>query len=180
MKHMRIFIDEISTPLWLTIVLALASGVLATIITLIVQFVAEKKRVEKDLFLKLVSLRDCFLTDETFKNTVNMIQIVFYSYDEVVTNYEKFVSSMNEDTFCEGQTVLIDEFIALLESMAKVTGYKNFDWKNIKKKFATPSLRKETIEEHKQPSITSKGLKTKTKTKNNSPVSNKQEYNDGK
>lgn len=152
-------------PVWLAVLMSLASGIIATIVTLIVQHFSEKKRVKKDLLLMLASYRDCACDDVELKRCINKIQIVFYEDEDVINKYFAFVEKINNGSIEKNQTIIIDEYVALLESVAKVVGYKRFDWQCIKKKYTSPDLHNFEIEESNSVNSSSNGL-SKKKTSN--------------
>lgn len=156
----RILTEEVATPLWITILVSLASGLIATIVTLIVQFCLDKKKTKKDLFLNLVALRDCTFKNTSFQNSINRVQIVFYKDKDVISKYKIFIKSINDNVYSPNQKIITDEFIAMLESMADVVGYKNFDWQSIKERFTTDDLFNGDIE---QSSTTTKNTSTGVK-----------------
>ena len=162
---MQIFVDEIAMPIWLTIIISLCSGIICTVATLIVQHRSEKKRVKKELLLSLASLRDCTFNNVVFKNNMNKVQIVFYGHKKVIEKYNCFVEALATKTFCKGQKVIIDEFIAMLEAMAEVVGFEDFNWQNIKKKYSAPDYYNDEIEQSTNITNSSTGVKKRTYSK---------------
>ncbi len=138
-------VSDQSIPVWLTIVLALVSGIVATVVTLIVQHYLEKKKVKKNLFLELVALRDCHFDDSAVKLAINKVQIVFYEHSEVIEAYNALISDISNKTLSPTQTVVIDGYIRLLEKIAAVTGYNDFNWDKIKKRVVATDLYNEEI-----------------------------------
>ena len=167
MNIIRILLDDATTPLWLTILISLTSGLIATVITLIVQTHIEKKKIKVNLFLNLVSLRDCCFKDNIFKNNINKVQVVFYKHSIVIEKYKKFISSINDNVFYPDEKIITDEFIGLLEAMADVVGYKDFNWESIKERFTTEDLYNNDFQETTNGSKNiSNGLKKARKNKN--------------
>lgn len=166
---------EENMPIWVTILISLASGIIATIVTLFVQHISEKKRIKKELLLSLASFRDCTIDDSSLKECINKVQIVFYKDKDVIKKYYAFIEK-NITTPCEkNQSILSDEFIALIESIARVTGFKKFNWQNIKKKYSLPDYHNDEIEESKPRAVRSDGVSKKKKAQSNSKTIQREE-----
>lgn len=165
---------EATMPIWLGILVSLASGLIAAIVTIIIQFVAEKKKVKRDLFLELVSLRNCPFDDERFRLAMNKVQIVFYKHNEVIKAYEELLFSLANTTFNPSKTMMdVDKFIVLLEKMACVTRYNKFNWEMIKKKYSPPDLYNDEIVSSENSAVMNNGLAKKKNQNNDSSSTTK-------
>lgn len=131
--------------IWILIITSLASGIIATIITLIVQGSNEKKKTKRDVFATLMAHR-YLIHDKDNVETLNKIDAVFYKEKQV---RDKWVDFMNAcDKASKDPSVNIyDKYLKLLEVMADAVGYKDISWDEIKQAYSPKGLMDKITEE---------------------------------
>lgn len=111
---------------------SLVSGLLATIITLIVQRKIQKKQAKHKIFENLMSYRYALHLQESV-NELNKIDVIFYDNTNVINAWKEFKAEAlraGKDTV--NPNLLQDKQLKILEEMAKVLGYKKINWMEIK------------------------------------------------
>lgn len=116
----------------LVIASSLISGLLATIVTIVVQKKSELRKSQIEIFETLMSYRYGVTLKESV-NALNKIDVVFYSKDNVVQAWKDF----KQETLRAGENPtkpnnIQDKQLRLLEEMAKTIGYKKINWQEIK------------------------------------------------
>ena len=128
---------------WAVIVSALVSGVLATIITIVVNNY-QSKQAEKRKVLSIMLSYRYDLANENNVNAMNRIQVVYYGDDDVISAWKEF----NEVTKDKNkQEMILDKYLLLLENMSHACGYKDLKWDDIKISYCPDALTKKKIEE---------------------------------
>lgn len=116
----------------LLIATSLISGLLATIITLIVQNKLHKRQAKHKIFENLMSYRYALHLQESV-NELNKIDVIFYDNDEVIKAWKEFkAEALRAGKDGENPNLLQDKQLKILEEMAKVLGYKKINWVEIK------------------------------------------------
>lgn len=116
----------------LLIATSLISGLLATIMTLIVQNKAQKKQAKQKIFENLMSYRYALHLQESV-NELNKIDVVFYDNENVITSWKEFkAEALRAGKDSDNPNLLLDKQLKILEEMAKVLGYKKINWMEIK------------------------------------------------
>ena len=129
------------------IVGAIASGLLATIITLVVQNKAENKRVKVGIFEILMSHR-YLLHDKENVEALNKIDVVFYKNDDVRKAWSEFLDATDRGAENQTENINIDDkYLKLLEKIANSIGYKRINWESIKRYYFPTGLSAKITEE---------------------------------
>lgn len=111
---------------------SLISGLLATIITLVVQNKIQKKQAKHKIFENLMSYRYALHLQESV-NELNKIDVIFYDNDNVIKAWKEFKNeALKASKFIGDLNLLQDKQLKILEEMAKVLGYKKINWVEIK------------------------------------------------
>ena len=118
---------------WIIIITSLISGILATILTIIVQRISEVKKTKRDIFEILMSHR-YMIPDKTNVEALNKIDVVFYKNETVIKAWREFLITADAaNTSPNKVTEVNDKYLRLLEEIAKIIGYSKINWENIKK-----------------------------------------------
>ena len=111
---------------------SLISGLLATIVTLVVQNKIQKKQAKHKIFENLMSYRYALHLQESV-NELNKIDVIFYDNDNVIKAWKEFKNeALRAGKDIENPNLLQDKQLKILEEMAKVLGYKKINWVEIK------------------------------------------------
>ena len=111
---------------------SLISGLLATIITLIVQNKIQKKQAKHKIFENLMSYRYALHLQESV-NELNKIDVIFYDNENVINAWKDFKEeALRSGKDASSPNLLQDKQLKILEEIAKVLGYRNIDWTKIK------------------------------------------------
>ena len=114
------------------VVAAVGSGLLATIITIIVQKVSETRKVKISIFEILMSHR-YLIADKENVEALNRIEVVFHKDDEVRKAWSDFLNAADAGAANPAlSSATYDKYLKLLEKIANNVGYKRIDWENIK------------------------------------------------
>lgn len=128
----------------ITLLSAVVSGVLATIITLLWQNRSEKIRARREIFQTLMAYRFKYTLTESVK-ALNCVQAVFFDCQDVLKAWDKFNTAAAKKPV-NGQDI-DDAYILILEEIAKVLHYKNINWKDIKISYFPSGLAEELTEQ---------------------------------
>lgn len=132
---------------WIIIITSLISGILATILTIIVQRISEVKRSKRDIFEILMSHR-YMIPDKINVEALNKIDVVFYKDESVRKSWGEFLAAAYAAKETPNRTTDVnDKYLRLLEEIAKVIGYNNINWENIKKYYFPQGLSTKIMEE---------------------------------
>lgn len=116
----------------LLIATSLISGLLATVITLIVQSKIQKKQAKHKIFENLMSYRYALHLQESV-NELNKIDVIFYDNENVIKAWKEFkAEALRAGKDTDNPNMLQDKQLKILEEMAKVLGYKKINWVEIK------------------------------------------------
>lgn len=116
----------------LLIATSLISGLLATVITLIVQSKIQKKQAKHKIFENLMSYRYALHLQESV-NELNKIDVIFYENENVIKAWKEFkAEALRAGKDTDNPNILQDKQLKILEEMAKVLGYKKINWVEIK------------------------------------------------
>ena len=116
----------------LLIATSLISGLLATVITLIVQSKIQKKQAKHKIFENLMSYRYALHLQESV-NELNKIDVIFYENENVIKAWKEFkAEALRAGKDTDNPNILQDKHLKILEEMAKVLGYKKINWVEIK------------------------------------------------
>ncbi|MBE5910117.1 DUF6680 family protein [Pseudobutyrivibrio sp.] len=114
---------------------AVISGVLATIITIFInhknEIMREKKTVVAEIFgyrFLLNRQRDA----EKFYAALNRVPIVFHDDEEVLQAYEELLANSLIKDWNERGKKMNDSLVTLLKALCKATGIKCNDWNDSK------------------------------------------------
>lgn len=125
----------------------LGSGLIATVITLVVQKKSENKRVKVSVFEVLMSHR-YLIADKENVEALNKVDVVFHDDAEVRKAWTEFLNAADAGALNLGQANAInDKYLKLLEKIAKSIGYNNIDWENIKRYYYPTGLSSKISEE---------------------------------
>ena len=113
--------------MWVVILTALCSGLVATFITLWWQGKSDKKQEKIEVFKTLMSKR-YDLTDPACVDAINRIDVVFYSSKEVRKAWKEFYEATNAPAGEKKNDNIRKKYLRLLEEIAKCVGYKNIKW----------------------------------------------------
>ena len=116
---------------WILIVTALVSGLIATVITIVVQRKADVRKEKLEIFKTLMANRYRIHAAENVK-ALNMIDIIFYKATNVRKAYEEFIREASRDVESEINIRIDDKFLRILEEMAKELKYKDINWDRMK------------------------------------------------
>ena len=131
----------------LIIVTALISGLVATILTILYQRIAEAKKDKKDIFKTLMSHR-YLITDKDNVEALSRVEVVFYKNKAVRVCWHKFLSAADDAAKNpKSENTILDKYLRLLEEIAKCTGCKGIDWENIKEYYCPQGLASKILEE---------------------------------
>lgn len=132
---------------WIIIITSLISGILATILTIIVQRISEVKKTKRDIFEILMSHR-YMIPDKTNVEALNKIDVVFYKNETVIKAWREFLITADAaNTSPNKVTEVNDKYLRLLEEIAKIIGYSKINWENIKKYYFPQGLSTKILEE---------------------------------
>ena len=126
---------------------AVGSGLLATIVTIMVQKHSEVKRVKLEIFETLMSHR-YLMHDKDNVEALNKIDVVFHNDTEVRQAWVEFLDAA--DRGAENPTAhrnIGDKYLKLLEKIAIAIGYKNINWEDIKRYYFPLGLSTKISEE---------------------------------
>lgn len=115
----------------LVIITALFSGVVATIVTIWWQKKNQARQAKERIFTILMSKRYDIASEESV-DALNMIDVIFYSSEEVRTVWKEFNDATNMPESPKKAEKILDKHLKLLEAMAKDIGYKKIRWEDIK------------------------------------------------
>lgn len=130
--------------LWLVLVTSLLSGLIATIITLIVQGNNEKKKEKREVFSTLMAHR-YLIHDKDNVETLNKIDAVFYKEKKVREKWTDFMNTVQKKD--ADQNLINDKYLKLLEIMADAVGYRDISWDEIKQAYSPKGLIDKIMEE---------------------------------
>lgn len=125
----------------------IGSGLVATIITLIVQRHSEIKKVKIEIFETLMAHR-YLKHDKDNVEALNKIDVVFYNNTEVRKAWTEFLDAADrgaENPMANNN--IDDKYLKLLEKIAIAIGYKNVNWENIKRYYFPEGLSNKISEE---------------------------------
>lgn len=126
---------------------AIASGLLATIVTLVVQRNSELKRVKIEMFETLMAHR-YLMHDKDNVEALNKVDVVFHKNADVRKAWTEFLDAADRGAANPTANNNIDDkYLKLLEKIAIVIGYKNIDWENIKRYYFPAGLSNKISEE---------------------------------
>jgi len=115
--------------LLLVVITSLLSGLIGVSVTLAVQKRTAKRAEKMSIFKALMSARDIGeLSYETVQN-LNIIDVVFYNVDNVISAWKKLHQSYIDNGNISQKTH--NSTNMLLQEMAKHLGYKNINWDTI-------------------------------------------------
>ena len=129
----------------LIIITSLISGILATVITIIVQKHNETLKEKKEIFSVLMAHR-YLIHDKDNVEALNKIDAVFYKQKEVRKKWVDFIDTADKASKDPSINVY-DKYLKLLEVMADAVGYKNISWDEIKKAYSPKGLMDKIAEE---------------------------------
>lgn len=131
----------------LIIITALISGLVATILTILYQRIAEAKKDKKEIFKTLMSHR-YLISDKDNVEALNRVEVVFYKNKEVRKCWHKFLSAADDAAKNpKSENTILDKYLRLLEEIAKCTGCDGIDWENIKEYYYPQGLASKILEE---------------------------------
>jgi len=114
------------------VIAAVGSGLVATIITLVVQRISETKRIKIEIFEILMSHR-YLIADKENVEALNRVEVVFHKDDEVRKAWSDFLNAADAGATNPAlSSTTYDKYLKLLEKIANNVGYKRIDWENIK------------------------------------------------
>ena len=132
---------------WIIIFTSLISGILATILTIIVQRFSEIKKTKRDIFEVLMSHR-YMIPDKANVEALNKIDVVFYKNKSVRKAWREFLLIADSANSSPNKvTEVNDKYLRLLEEIATVMGYRNIKWEEIKKYYLPQGLSTKILEE---------------------------------
>lgn len=97
---------------------ALCSGLIATIVTLIVQHFSRKHEEKVRIFKVLMSKRYDIAAEESVE-AMNMIDVIFYSSKEVRSAWKDFYETAHQPDSDTKNQAIADKHLRLLEIIAK-------------------------------------------------------------
>ena len=130
----------------LLIVTSLASGILATIITLVCQKLGETKKAKWEIFETLMAHR-YLISDKENVEALNKIEVVFYKHEEVRTAWKEFMKAADDATLNPANNKIDDCYLKLLEKISIAVGNRNISWDEIKKCYYPQGLSSKIVEE---------------------------------
>ena len=101
----------------LLIVTSLASGIFATIITLVCQKLGETKKAKREIFETLMAHR-YLISDKENVEALNKIEVVFYKHEEVRTAWKEFMKAADDATLNPANNKIDDCYLKLLEKIS--------------------------------------------------------------
>ena len=126
---------------------AIASGLLATIVTLVVQRNSEIKRVKIEIFETLMAHR-YLMHDKDNVEALNKVDVVFHNNADVRKAWTEFLDAADRGAANPSANNNIDDkYLKLLEKIAIAIGYKNINWENIKRYYFPAGLSNKITEE---------------------------------
>lgn len=126
---------------------AIASGLLATIVTLVVQRNSELKRVKIEMFETLMAHR-YLMHDKDNVEALNKVDVVFHKNADVRKAWTEFLDAADRGAANPTANNNIDDkYLKLLGKIAIAIGYKNIDWENIKRYYFPAGLSNKISEE---------------------------------
>lgn len=131
--------------LWLVILSSLLSGIIATIITIMVQRHNELLKEKREIFSVLMAHR-YLIHDKENVEALNKIDAVFYKQKEVRQKWVDFINTAEKAS--KDPTINpYDKYLKLLEVMADSIGYKDISWDEIKQAYSPKGLIDKITEE---------------------------------
>lgn len=129
------------------VIAAVGSGLVATVITIIVQKCSEAKKVKIQIFETLMSHR-YLINDKENVEALNRVEVIFYNKNNVRKAWKEFldIADRGASIVTNAETV-DDKYLKLLSEIAKCIGYKNIDWENIKRYYYPQGLATKITEE---------------------------------
>lgn len=128
----------------ITIVAALLSGIIATIITLFWQNRAKKIDSRREIFNTLMAYRFEIANKESVI-ALNCVPAIFYDCPKVQDTWRTFLDIASKTPFIPQE--LTDAHIQLLEEIAKALRHRNIKWKDIKRNYFPNGLISELDDE---------------------------------
>lgn len=126
---------------------AIASGLLATIVTLVAQRNSEIKRVKIKIFETLMAHR-YLMHDKDNVEALNKVDVVFHNNADVRKAWTEFLDAADRGASNPTANNNIDDkYLKLLEKIAIAIGYKNINWENIKRYYFPAGLSNKISEE---------------------------------
>ena len=126
---------------------AIASGLLATIVTLVAQRNSEIKRVKIEIFETLMAHR-YLMHDKDNVEALNKVDVVFHNNADVRKAWTEFLDAADRGASNPTANNNIDDkYLKLLEKIAIAIGYKNINWENIKRYYFPAGLSNKISEE---------------------------------
>ena len=123
---------------------SLISGLLASVLTLWWQDKSRIKNKKMQIFETLMAGRYMVFSQESV-NAMNSIDVIFYKDEKVRQAYKDFINETEKKP--ETNPNIGDKYLKLLEEMAKVLGYENIHWDDIKRSYYPNGLADKTREE---------------------------------
>ena len=129
------------------VIAAVGSGLVATLITLLVQKHNEIKRIKVSIFETLMAHR-YMISDKENVEALNKVEVVFHSDKDVRQAWKEFLDEADKGAANLGAGVNInDKYLKLLEKIAESIGYKKINWENIKRFYYPTGLSTKITEE---------------------------------
>ena len=128
----------------LIIISALISGLLATVLTLWWQDKNRIKNKKLQIFETLMAYRYMVFSQESV-NAMNSIDVIFYKDEKVRQAYKNFINETEKKP--DSNPNIEDKYLKLLEEMAKVLGFENIHWDDIKQSYYPNGLADKVNEE---------------------------------
>ena len=126
---------------------AVGSGLLATVITLLVQKHTETKRLKLYIFETLMSHR-YLISDKENVEALNKVEVVFHNDNNVRQAWKEFLDEADKGaTNIVAGVNINDKYLKLLERIAESIGYKKINWENIKRFYYPTGLSTKITEE---------------------------------
>lgn len=129
------------------VIAAVGSGLVATLITLLVQKHNEIKRIKVSIFETLMAHR-YMISDKENVEALNKVEVVFHSDKDVRQAWKEFLDEADKGAanLVAGVNVN-DKYLKLLEKIAESIGYKKINWENIKHFYYPTGLSTKITEE---------------------------------
>lgn len=129
------------------VIAAFGSGLLATIVTIVVQKHSETKKDKVHIFETLMSHR-YLITDKENVEALNKVEVIFYNKSDVRKAWKEFLDIADRGaTSVTNAENVDDKYLKLLSEIAKCIGYKSIDWENIKRYYYPQGLATKIAEE---------------------------------
>ena len=129
------------------IIAAVGSGLVATLITLLVQKHNEVKRIKVSIFETLMAHR-YMISDKENVEALNKVEVVFHSDKDVRQAWKEFLDEADKGAANLVASVNVnDKYLKLLEKIAESIGYKKINWENIKRFYYPTGLSTKITEE---------------------------------